>query len=135
MPGPLWSELTNSYHCSSSLRSMPSEGVPTQYYIMPPKKIISLVVSCNKWAREMLQADLDAGPPAKRTRSSEADPEILMTITQPINNNKPKRDRSHTKHNPAHSRVQEACSSHNPASIVHPPTGIQHASSVAPPPG
>ena len=94
-----------------------------------------MVVPCNKWAREVLQVDLDVGPPAKRTRSSEADPEIFMTLMQPVNNNKSKRDSPCTKHNPAHSRAQEAGSSHNPASIVLPPTRVQHASNVAPLPG
>ena len=63
----------------------------------------------------VLQADLDASSLAKRTRSSEADPEIFMTITQPVSNIKPKRDRCHTKNNQAHSRAKEAGASHNPA--------------------
>ena len=114
---------------------MSSEGAPTQYHIMPPKKIKSVMVPQNKWAREVMQIELDVGPPAKRTRSSEADPEIIMTITQPVNNTKAKKVRSWPKHNPAHSRAQEAGSSCNPASIVHPSTGVQHTSNVAPAPG
>ena len=113
MLGPLWTEPTNSYYCSSSPRSMSSEGAPTQYYVMPPKKIKSVVVPCNKQAREVLQADLDVGPLDKRTRSSEA--EIFITITQPVNNNKLKRDRSHTKHNPTcsgHKRLALAIIQH-----------------------
>ena len=102
---------------------------------MPQKKIKSVIVPQNKWVREVMQMELDAGPQAKRTRSLEVDPEIIMTITQPVNNTKAKKDRSQPQHNPACSREREASSSHNSASIVHPSTRVQHASNVAPAPG
>ena len=73
--------------------------------IMPPKRVKSIVVPQNKWAREVVQTELDAGPLAKRTCSSEADPEIFMTITQPVNNSKAKKDKSRSKNTPAQSRV------------------------------
>ena len=58
-----------------------------------------------------------------------------MTITQPVNNTKAKKDRSQSKHNPAQSKAQEASSSHTPVLIVHPNSGVQHTSNVAPVPG
>ena len=106
-----------------------------QYYIMLPKRIKSLVVLKSKQAREVMQSEFDSGPPAKRTRSAEAHLEIIMTITQTVNNNKAKKDKSRPKHNPAHSRAQEASSSHNSALIAHPHARMQHTSNVAPAPG
>ena len=58
-----------------------------------------------------------------------------MTITQPVNNNKAKKNRSRSKNTPAQSRVQEADNSQNSTSIVHPNSGVQHASNVTPIPG
>ena len=46
-----------------------------------------MVVPHNKRAQEVVQTKLDRGLPAKRTHSSEADLEIIMTITQPVDNN------------------------------------------------
>ena len=40
-----------------------------------------MVVPCNKWVQEVVQTEVDRGLPTKRTCSSEADPEIIMTIT------------------------------------------------------
>ena len=57
-------------------------GTPSEHYIMPQKKVKPVVVLKNKQVREVVQMDLDQGHPAKRTRSLEADPEIVMTITQ-----------------------------------------------------
>ena len=135
LPGSLWSEPTNSCHSSSSSGSTSPEGTPSQHYMMLPKKIKSVMVPKNKWAREVMQLELDSSQPAKKTRSLEADPEIIMTITQTVNNDKAKKDRFRLKHNPAPSRAQGAGSSHNSASIANPNSGVQHASNVAPAPG
>ena len=62
----------------------------------------------------------------------EADPEIIMTITQPVKANK---DRPKSKNTPACSRAQEVSNSQNSTSIVHPNSRVQHASNVAPVPG
>ena len=81
----------------------------------------------------MVQIELGTGPLAKRTRSLEADPEIIMALTQPVNNiTKAKKDRSLPKHNSAPSRAQEAGSRHNPALFVHPNSRVLHGSNVAP---
>ena len=102
---------------------------------MPPKRIKSIVVPRNKQVRELVQTDIDRGPPVKRTHSSEADPEIIMTITQPVNSNKANKDRPKYKNAPAHLRAQEASNIQNSMLIVHPNSGVQHASNVAPVPG
>ena len=95
----------------------------------------SMVVPCNKWVWEVVQTDIDRGLPAKRTHSSEADPQIIMTITQPVNSNKANKDRPKSKNIPVCSRAQEASNSQNSTSIVHPNSGVQHASNVTPVPG
>ena len=102
---------------------------------MLPKRVKSMVVPHNKWVWEVVQTNIDRGPPVKRTCSSEADLEIIMTITQPVNSNKANKDRSKSKNMPAHSRAQEASNSQNSASIVHPNSRVQHASNVVPVPG
>ena len=102
---------------------------------MLPRRVKSVVVPCNKWVREVVQTDTDRDPPAKRTHSSEADLEIIMTITQPVNSNKASKDRPKSKNIPAYSRAQEASNSQNSTSIVHPNFRVQHASNVAPVPG
>ena len=99
---------------------------------MLPKSVKSVVVPHNKWVWEVVQTDTDRGPPAKRTCSLEVDPEIIMTITQPVNSNKANNDRPKSKNTLAHSRAQEAGNSQNSASIVHPNSRVQHASNVAP---
>ena len=91
-----------------------------------------MVVPHNKWVQEVVQTDIDRGPPAKRTHSSEVDLEIIMTITQPVNSNKANKDRPKFKNTPAHSRAQEAGNSQNSALIVHSNSRVQHASNVAP---
>ena len=83
----------------------------------------------------MVQIELNIGPLAKRTRSSESDPEIIRTIAQPVSNTKAKKDRSKSKHNPAQSRAQEAGSSRTSTLIAHPNSGVQHAYNIAPVPG
>ena len=86
---------------------------------MLPKRVKSMVVPHNKWVQEVVETDMDRGPPAKRTHSSEADPEIIMTITQPVNSNKANKDGPKSKNTPAHSRAQESGNSQNSALIVH----------------
>ena len=102
---------------------------------MLPRKVKSAVVPCNKWIWEVVQTDTDRSPPAKRTHSSEVDPEITMTITQPVNSNKASKDRPKSTNIQAYSRAQEASNSQNSMSIVHPNSRAQHASNVAPLPG
>ena len=62
-----------------------------------PKRVKSMVVLGNKQVWELVQTDIDRGLPAKRTHSSEADWEIIMTITQPVNSNKANKDRPKSK--------------------------------------
>ena len=73
------------------------------------------MVPHNKQVWEVVQTDIDRGLPAKRTHSSEADLEIIMTIAQPVNGNKANKDRPKSKNTPAHSRAQEASNSQNSA--------------------
>ena len=114
---------------------MKTESPPTQHHMVPPKRVKLMVVQNNKKTRQVVQIELDNGPPAKRTQSSEANPEIIMTITQPVNSSKAKRDKPRTKKPPPHSKAQEAGASQTPASIVCPPSGVQHTSTAAPIPG
>ena len=58
-----------------------------------------------------------------------------MTITQPVNSSKAKRDKPRTKKPPPHSRAQEVSTSQAPTSIVCPPSGVQHTSTATPFPG
>ena len=71
----------------------------------------------------------------REPKSSEAGPEIIMTINQPVNSSKAKRDKPRTKNPTPHSRVQEAGSRQTPMSIVCPPSRVQHASIAACIPG
>ena len=103
--------------------------------MMPPKKLKSVVVPQAKRNQEVVQVPHEEELPAKRTRSPEADPKIIMTITQPVDKptkgkkvNKPKHN---PKSNPALSRDGETSISCNSASFAHPPPRVQYASNAA----
>ena len=108
--------------------SYSSEYTRQKYNIMPPKKLKSVVVPKNKCTRQVMSTTVQQGPPAKRTRNSKTAHNIVMTITQPVNQNTP----TTTSNQP---RASEAGTSHNTVLIVHPPAGVQHASNAAPSPG
>ena len=114
---------------------MAPEGSPTQYHIMPPKKLRSVVVSKNKWAREVVQTSQDQELPTKRTQSAGLDSDIIMTITQPANISRCNKNTHKPKTNPTHPRAKEAGISHSTVSFAHPTSGMQHASNAVPTPG
>ena len=96
---------------------------------MLPKKLRS-VVARRRRNPDGAESDLDLGPPAKRIRSSDAKPEIIMMINQLIRshsskkNNKDKKGKNTVpKSNQAHPRAQEASVSHNSVLIAHPKLG------------
>ena len=114
---------------------MAPKSPSTQYYMMPLKKVSSVVVPKNKMPREVVPVQHDDGPPAKRTRFAGLDSDIIMTITQPVDTNRPKEGSHKPKSNPTHSRAKDTSASHSSASISHPTTEVQHAYYAAPTPG
>ena len=100
--------------------------------MMPPKKVRSVVVPKNKRTRQVTPVQVHQGPPAKRMHFNAPDMDIVMTITQPVDGNKPNKNSSKPKANPACSRVKEAGNSCSSVSLAHPPTRVQHACNAAP---